>query len=141
MGGGVCACGGDAGRVDRAQERPAQQFPIHRADDLPRHPYPIETTVAALLEDARAYAALAARIEANLRGWAARRGCSGSSAQAPNRKMAANVQAGFARSMIDLLRRNATKVLLHAAVAEPLSALATAKRRCSFVAVADRYGH
>jgi hypothetical protein len=48
-----------------AQE-PAQRIPVHRAEDLPRHTYPIETTVAVLLEDDREYAALAAQVEADL---------------------------------------------------------------------------
>jgi thimet oligopeptidase len=44
----------------------AQRIPIQRADDLPRHTYPIVTTIAALLADDREYAALATQVEADL---------------------------------------------------------------------------
>jgi hypothetical protein len=49
-----------------ASPEPPQRRLIERADDLPRHTYPV-TTAAALMQDDAAFAAFAAQLEADLR--------------------------------------------------------------------------
>jgi subtilisin family serine protease len=49
-----------------APQEPTDRRPIERADDLPRHTYPV-TTTAALMDDAAAFAALAEKLESDLR--------------------------------------------------------------------------
>jgi subtilisin family serine protease len=49
-----------------ASQEPPQRRLIERADDLPRHTYPV-TTAAALMQDDAAFAAFAAQLEADLR--------------------------------------------------------------------------
>jgi subtilisin family serine protease len=65
--GGCAVQPGPDERLTPAGSQPSpQRRPIERADDLPRHTYPV-TTAAALMEDDAAFAALAEQLEADLR--------------------------------------------------------------------------
>lgn len=58
--------GGVATAAAQDAPRPAGRIPVVRADDLPRHTYPV-TTVTALLQEAAPFRALAGKLEADLR--------------------------------------------------------------------------
>ena len=62
------ALAASAPRVASAQNpAPAARIKVERADELPRHVYPIDTTATALFQDVSRFAALAQRLEADLR--------------------------------------------------------------------------
>ena len=61
----LAAC---APRVASAQNpAPAARIKVERADQLPRHVYPVGSTAMALFQEEAQFAALAQRLEADLR--------------------------------------------------------------------------